>query len=551
MRKKKILFVSEASWLSTGYSVYTKEVLSRLNQIDEFEVAELSCYADRSDQRAKNVPWKCYPNKPLQDDPSYQLYKGNPVAQFGDLSFNHVALDFQPDIVMDIRDWWMIEFEQRSPYRDFFHWAIMPTVDAEPQNPQWINTYNSAESVFAYSEFGRDTMMRQCDNIEFVDVASPAASANFAPVADKRKHKEEMGLSADSVIFGTVMRNQKRKLYPDLLASFKKILDRSEQNNVYLYCHTYYPDVGWELPQLIQENGLASRVLMTYKCKNCNNISVDFFQNSVQVCNKCKSFTNQVVGINNPIDEVSLSKIYNLFDVYVQYANSEGFGMPQLEAAHCGLPVISTYYSAMQSVIDNIDGYGITPLSYYSECETGCNRAVPDNEAFVSLALDMLRSHKENPNFFIEQGERIRQNAVSHYTWDKAADAWAKRFHQVELRDTAETWLSPPDIKQPKQGFPKGLNNPIDITNYIFHHVLCKPQWVGNHIWKRMLKDLTFGFKCENMSKDFYFNEAHVKAQGSNVPFSPNDALQEMTNFRNQINQWEEARVKHLQKTMS
>jgi len=290
---------------------------------------------------------------------------------------------------------------------------------------------------------------------------------------------------------------------------------------------------------------------MTYKCKNCNNISVDFFQNSVQVCNKCKSFTNQVVGINNPIDEVSLSKIYNLFDVYVQYANSEGFGMPQLEAAHCGLPVISTYYSAMQSVIDNVDGYGITPLSYYSECETGCNRAVPDNEAFVSLALDMLKSHKENPNFFIEQGERIRQNAVSHYTWDKAADAWAKRFHQVELRDTAKTWLSPPDIKEPKQGFPKGLNNPIDITNYIFHHVLCKPQWIGNHIWKRMLKDLTFGFKCENMSKDFYFNEAHVKAQGSNVPFSPNEALEEMTNFRKQINQWEEARVKHLQKTIS
>ena len=371
MRKKKILFVTEASWLSTGYSVYTKEILSRLNQLDEFEVAELSCYVDRNDSNIKNVPWRVYANKPLPQDELFNLYKGNPVAQFGDLSFNNVLLDFQPDIVMDIRDWWMIEFEQRSPFRDFFHWAIMPTVDAEPQNPQWINTYNSADSVFAYSEFGRDTMLSQCGNINFQDIASPAASQAFTPVPDKKAHKESMGISADSIIIGTVMRNQKRKLYPDLFASFRKILDNTDRNDIYLYCHTYYPDVGWDIPELIQKYGLASRVLVTYKCKQCGHKSVDFFQNSVQVCQKCKGFSNQIVGINNPIDEVELSHIYNLFDVYVQYANSEGFGMPQLEAAHCGLPVISTYYSAMESVIDNIKGYGVKPISFYNECETG------------------------------------------------------------------------------------------------------------------------------------------------------------------------------------
>lgn len=543
MRKKKILFVTEASWLSTGYSVYTKEILSRLNQLDEFEVAELSCYVDRNDSNIKNVPWRVYANKPLPQDELFNLYKGNPVAQFGDLSFNNVLLDFQPDIVMDIRDWWMIEFEQRSPFRDFFHWAIMPTVDAEPQNPQWINTYNSADSVFAYSEFGRDTMLSQCGNINFQDIASPAASQAFTPVPDKKAHKESMGISADSIIIGTVMRNQKRKLYPDLFASFRKILDNTDRNDIYLYCHTYYPDVGWDIPELIQKYGLASRVLVTYKCKQCGHKSVDFFQNSVQVCQKCKGFSNQIVGINNPIDEVELSHIYNLFDVYVQYANSEGFGMPQLEAAHCGLPVISTYYSAMESVIDNIKGYGVKPISFYSECETGCNRAVPNNDAFVELVLGMINSQKENPNFFVEEGQRIRQNAINHYTWDKAADAWAKCFRDVELRDPSKTWFSPPDIKQPKTELPQGLTSAVDITNFLFQNVLCKPDWIGNHIWKRMLKDITFGFKCENMSKDFYYNESHIKSQGSNVPFSPQAALEEMTNFRNQINQWEQARL--------
>lgn len=543
MRKTKILFVSEASWLSTGYSVYTKEVLSRLNQIDTFEVAELSCYVDHDDPNIQKSPWKVYPNKPRPEDPGYSTYKSNVVAQFGDISFNHVLLNFMPDIVMDIRDWWMIEFEQRSPFRDFFHWAIMPTVDAEPQNSQWINTYDSADSVFAYSEFGRDTMLNQCNTINFIDVASPAASKSFFPVDNKKEHKKNMGLNPDSLIIGTVMRNQKRKLYPDLFSSFAKILDRTNNPDLYLYVHTYYPDIGWDLPQLIQENNLSSRILMTYKCKKCSTISVDFFKNSVQVCNNCKHFSNQLVGISNSIDETELSKIYNCFDIYVQYANSEGFGMPQLEAASCGLPVVSTYYSAMRSVIDNIAGFGIHPLSYYKECETGCNRAVPDNEAFISLILGMCKSYEENPNWFIEQGAQIRNSALSHYTWDKAADAWAKRFKQIEPRDQSETWFSASRIKQPKTNIPSGLKNVNDITNYIFENVLCKPEWIGGHIWRRMLKDLTFGYKCENMNKDFYFNESHKQSQNSNTSFSPQDALTEMLNFRNQINEWEQARI--------
>ena len=545
MRKKKILFVSEASWLSTGYSVYTKEILSRLNQIEEFEVAELACYVEPDDPNVEKTPWKGYANKPRTDNPSYPIYKNNPVAQFGDLSFNHVLLDFKPDIVMDIRDWWMMEFEQRSPFRDFFHWAIMPTVDASPQNHQWINTYNSADSVFSYSEFGRDVMLNQCNEINFIDVASPAASSTYYQTEDKRAHKESLGVSPDSIIIGTVMRNQKRKLYPDLFSSFKEIIKRSNNEKLFLYIHTYYPDIGWEIPQLIHENGLSNKVLITYKCKNCDNLSIDFFKNSIQVCEKCKKFTNQLVGINNSIDEDRLSSIYNVFDVYVQYANSEGFGMPQLEAAHCGLPVISTYYSAMQSVIDNIGGYPVHPLSFYTECETGCERAVPDNEAFVALILDMLESHKKNPNFFVEQGERIRQKAISHYTWDKAADVWIKRLKEIEVKDHSETWLSSSRIKIPQKSLPENLKTNLEITNYIFEHILCKPEWIGNHVWKRMLKDLTFGYKCENMDKDFYFNESHLRSQKSNVPFSQEDAVKEMFNFREQLNEWEKARL-HL-----
>ena len=145
--------------------------------------------------------------------------------------------------------------------------------------------------------------------------------------------------------------------------------------------------------------------------------------------------------------------------------------------------------------------------------------------------------------FFEKQGKRIRENALNRYTWDKAAEVWAKRFHEIELKDKSETWLSPPQIKKPEEKLPENPGTVLNTVNFLFEKVLCKPEWIGGHIWRRMLKDLTFGYKCENMDKSFYFNESHTKGHGTNQVFTPNDAFNELLNFRNQINEWEKARL--------
>jgi len=309
-----------------------------------------------------------------------------------------------------------------------------------------------------------------------------------------------------------------------------------------LLCHTYYPDVGWEIPKFLNEFGLSSRVLFTYKCKNCGKISVNFFQDSVQHCRHCNEFTSQMVGINNSITEDELASVYNLFDIYVQYANSEGFGMPQLEAAQCSVPVISTYYSAMQSIVDNIDGIGIQPLSYYIECETGCKRAVPDNNKFVEELVKLYHSRAQLP----ELGAEMRNNALDYYNWDKTAEAWLKHIMRVKPKDPQETWLSPPKILQPATTIPPEIGSMVDKVNYLFSHTLHKPEWIGNYLWKKVLKDCTFGYRCENVQKDFYFNESHVQAQQGNQAFSIDDAIKELAFFREQINEWEKARYEKV-----
>lgn len=435
------------------------------------------------------------------------------------------------------------EFEQRSPFRNFYKWAIMPTVDAAPQNNQWISTYESADALFAYSEFGRDTLRSQCDNINFIDVASPSASGVFVPVLDKGKHKEDHGVGKDSFIIGTVMRNQKRKLYPDLFKSFRMFLDSSQDQNTFLYCHTYYPDIGWDIPNLLDEYSLSNRVLFTYKCKTCGKISTDFFQDSLQFCKSCGSFSNQLVGINNSINEKELSDIYNMFDIYVQYANSEGFGMPQLEAAFCGLPIISIYYSAMKSIIDNIGGFGINPIAFSRECETGCDRAIPNNDAFVrtlkelrSIPIEKLRSI----------GVQMMKKARKKYNWDTAANMWLNYINSQEIIDENLTWRSPPNIKIPATSIPIELKSITEKVNFIFTNVLHKPELIHTFFWKKVVRDCTYGYRCDNVEPDFYFNESHLQSYNSYKSFSIDDAFKELYNYRQQINTWEEARQRKI-----
>ena len=74
-----------------------------------------------------------------------------------------------------------------------------------------------------------------------------------------------------------------------------------------------------------------------------------------------------------------------------------------------------------------------------------------------------------------------------------------------------------------------------------------KPEWIGGYLWKRVLRDVSFGYRCENMNKDFYFNESHKKTQQTNSPFSLEDAYNEMINFRRQLNNWENIRVQKIQ----
>ena len=206
-------------------------MMSRLHETGKYELAEFATYGSINDNRNRQIPWDYYANVPNQGDPSLEEYNKNAINQFGEWRFERVLLDFKPDIVFDIRDFWMLGYQGRSPLRDYYNWTIMPTVDSAPQRPDWIDTFAKADGVFTYSDWSGDVLRKESGGmISPLGAASPGVDIEtFKPVPNKSAHKSEAGLLDDVKIIGTVMRNQKRKLFPDLFQAFRKFLDQCEQ----------------------------------------------------------------------------------------------------------------------------------------------------------------------------------------------------------------------------------------------------------------------------------------------------------------------------------
>lgn len=552
-RKKRILFCSEATFLNTGYATYTREILNYLHGTGKYELAEMASYGERNDPRASSIPWRYYgvvPNQncePKAQEQELREYQSKPTNQFGEMLFEHVCLDFLPDIVCDIRDFWMVDHEERSPLRPYYKWVLMPTVDAAPQARQWIATYQSSDACLTYSDWAGGVLKKQSGNkINYQGSAPPSAHPAYKPVQDKDAHRKKFGLDPDIKIIGTVMRNQRRKLYPDLFEAFKKFTLTPRGENAYLYCHTSYPDLGWDIPELLQEHGIASRVYFTYICPETKKPFPSLFRGPITQSPYTGKFGAGLSNVKIGASYEDLSDIMNLFDLYVQYANCEGFGLPQVEAAACAVPVMGTDYSAMESVLRKLQGFPIKPKALYKELETGCMRAVPDNDLAASMFAEFFSKSKEEQRAI---GQQSRSEFERYYQWDLSGRQWEKCFDLFEVEPIENTWGRPANIRQPasKPQLPEGNLNYKEIARWLIGSVLCDESKMNSFLEARLVRDLTYQTSTATTG-GMYFNESSAAFDGQSIhqPFSFDMAYEHFKQFCNHRNMWEQRRVERM-----
>lgn len=498
-QKLKILFTSEASFINSGFGNYTKELLTRLHSLNKYDIAEFACYGFVNDSRDGGIKWRYYANAVKESDPRFQEYMSRTDNQFGRWRFDKVVCDFKPHVNVDIRDFWMNYYQALSPTRKFFNWVLMPTVDSAPQQESWIDTFIEADAVFTYSDWAAEVLKEQSNNqINYINTTSPGVDLNiFKPITNKHSLRDKYKIPRDAIVIGSVMRNQKRKLFPELITSVRNLIDRLYQENspyadkIYLYLHTSFPDAGWEIPELLKDNRLCNRTLLTYKCAQCGAVEAAVFSQPTKICNKCFNMSSRFSSVSNGVTNETLAEIYNLFDMYVQYSICEGFGLPQIEAGACGIPIATVNYSAMVDVINKLEAYSIDIGSKFKELETKAIRVYPSNKHLENIIHSYIHLSDTEKN---EKSKRTRFLTTQHYCWDKIAEKWENFFDSPLLFKTERSWNSPRLILQP---YSQKLDNPktaiIDMINMCSNNLNDINQSCSMMVLD-MFKDAGYGF---------------------------------------------------------
>lgn len=503
MRKRRILIANDASNLGTGYGVYGKELLTRLHATGKYEIAELACYVstDNVAPLAESVPWKIYPNAPSNKDPENltKQYHSNIYNAFGAWRFDPVCLHFKPDIVFDVRDYWMYSYQETSPSRPYYKWVVMPTVDSAPQKEEWLHTFTNMDLVVPYTEWASHTLSKQCgDKINMFPrhVNAGVDLNSFVPPENKKELQRSL-FGRDVEITGCVMRNQKRKLIPNVLKAYRAYLDRLEiedperYEKSFLYMHTSYPEVnGWNLPQLLMEHRMLDKTYFTNVCINCKSVSINKFHPHSALCGHCAKFGLNMPNAGHGVATDQLNTIYQLFDLFLQVAICEGFGMPQIEAAACGVPIASTDYSAMSEIVRNLEGYPIPVAALFREMETEADRAIPDNEAITNIIYDHFALSEEEKQ---TKSKRSRELCEKYYSWDSVASVWDIALSSVDISDLPK-WDDP--IRPVDTSAPVPSNSsPRGIVEHIVKYVIKEPWLLKTFAIQKVIKDLSVGWQ--------------------------------------------------------
>lgn len=508
MNKKRILFCGESSHLASGFGNYTREILSRLYDTKKYEIAELSCY--RTKHTPKKEPWKIYPVAVDASDPLYQSYASSGINQYGYWRFDIALAHFKPDIVIDVRDFWNFTYQETSSLRKFYKWILAPTYDSAPPKINTVNTLKNTDLLLFHTEWAkRDFIARDIySNTNLGPAVSDGVDFNiFKPIEyNKKIHKTTFGIDDKCLIIGTVMRNQKRKLIADLLFSMRKVIDSLPNKNIKFYLHTSFPEAeGWDVPSLLLETEMINHTLLTYRCKGCSNYWSSVFRGAVVNCSFCDNKAS-IACINNPLTPSDLCKIYNLFDIYVQYAICEGFGIPVVEAAACGLPIVSVDHGAMAEIANNVGGYLVPVQRTFREMETNADRVLPDNDGLVNILKQILDLNKEN---LINIGNKTKQLVRNHYGWDKTSKIFENIIDNMDISDNLP-WHYP--YRQIDTKF--SINNNMTNREFVYSIVdnIIKDDHIkGTELIESLIKSLDDGFTMSGNQTNKFTRKECVK----------------------------------------
>lgn len=306
----RILWLGNAPWAGSGYGEQTAMFLPRLQALGH----DVACVANYGLQ-AGVTEWNGIP-----------VYPGD--GNWCNRTIGTFAEHFQADLVLTLHDAWVMTPDK---WPDDLRMAIWAPIDHYPIPPAVLATLKHDKvTPIAMSRFGEEWMQRF--KLDPLYVPHGVDTSLFRPQPDiKQAVRRELGIPEDSFLVGMVAANKgspqfPRKGFPQAFEAFERF--SRTHDDAFLYVHTEATPNGGgvNLETLI----LALDALAPKRGR---------------LKDRVRFPSEKVFHLGFPREQ--MANLYCAFDVLMNPAMGEGFGIPVLEAQSCGVPVIASNHSAM------------------------------------------------------------------------------------------------------------------------------------------------------------------------------------------------------------
>lgn len=385
--KKTILFMTDCA--GTGFGRVGDEIVKRFAKTGIYNCVYVGWAGHNSIELYEK--WKQY-------GVIVQMTQFNHNDQFGQETLPLVIRKYNPDIIWTLGDPWMVEHVARAPGAfERWKWISYVPIDRDVLCPEWLPSLKAPDVLVLYSKFGMEVVKKHLPRLSPELIYHGVDTDIFHPV-DKSEAKKSLGIHPNTFVVGYVGRNQIRKRIPRLMRAFSfwndetyctnaeikikspagytevwnardyvknKLLMRREKwehfkqdpkkYNSALYLHTTqgYTDnndglwVGWHLSEYSRRYGLD--------------------ENGWGAPSRVMLPDPNIVKTTHGLPDEHLNTVYNIMDVQVIPSNREGFCLPILEAASCGVPSIVTNYSSMPELVADGRGIAVDPTDFDDE----------------------------------------------------------------------------------------------------------------------------------------------------------------------------------------
>lgn len=443
--KPKILVVGDSSAIHTGFANVVRHICMEIYKTGNYDLKTVGWFHMQTDEI---VPYEIIPT--FRD-------AGNPMFverdKYSAETFPKVVDEYKPDLVIAVGDSWMVEPIAKARNRNKFKLILYVPIDGMPIPKKWIGTFEEADVLVAYGEFGKNVIHQRKADLDIAVINHGVDLDVFRPLDEDTKTivKKQFG-GDDLFIIGCVARNQPRKNLERLFKTARLFLNeyslcldcgeltltkvpecpscRSQnieageaKDDVRFYFHMALKDCGWDILELIERFELQGKIA---------------YPKGLQ--------------IGRGVEAARLAEIMNAFDIFTLPTGGEGWGLPILEAMACGLPCLVTGYSALVDF-----ARGATELievsEFISEPLTNIERAYvdlhdyamkldrmyyDDTEKFLRKWGRYLREHGVEADPTILTGKRFRDHLgklarerALNYDWNKITKEWIGLINQV------------------------------------------------------------------------------------------------------------------------